>query len=94
MIVRVTQEHIREGKRGECGECPVALALVEAFETHDVSVFDENWDWYLEVAGKTIKAPDEVVSFARAFDNKYPVEPFEFEVPELPKWKYSEEPSW
>jgi hypothetical protein len=79
MKVKVTQEHIREGRAGFATCCPVALALKElgcewaVVGTTDIRVLFEG-----EVIRKPL--PDKVTNFIRAFDFNHPVDPMEFEL--------------
>lgn len=78
MKIRVTQQHIEEGRRGSCRECPIALAIVSAG-------FFKAW-----VGASQIRAngklwcdtPPEVYRFIQKFDTNKRVKPFEFEIPD------------
>lgn len=75
-IVRVTQEHIDNGFARLARECPIALALKDAFQTSDTSMGVHNF----YINGKDYKPPQTVLDFVKIFDNKKEVYPFEFEV--------------
>jgi len=76
MTIKVTQEHIRNGKRSRSTECPVALAILES-TGHYPQVFKTGVrlgrDWFYHT-----KATEE---FINAFDSDRPVAPFEFDLP-------------
>lgn len=84
MLIKVTADHIRRGKRGDSCSCAVALAIAEMLsgcipEVAPVIV-------YLIDGRKlglpaTVRLPQEVTEWIDAFDKMRPVEPFEFELP-------------
>jgi hypothetical protein len=83
--VVVTQEHIDKGERGDCYSCAVSLAL------RDSDIPEARMGlWSIFLHGKfdddknTIDAPPQVKQFVRDFDQKRPVQPFEFEI-EVPE---------
>ena len=80
--VTVTAEHIRHGVPGECGNCPIALALAEAIN---------NPAWFAHIQVFIVKAvvlsddgtwsvtlPEQAQAFIASFDTAHEVEPFEF----------------
>ena len=79
MIVKVMQRHIDKGIGGDCGKCPIALALLDVGFTH-VDVDTNNI--MINYKDKTyyIDLPDEAVEFIERFDNELPVNPFSFSI--------------
>lgn len=76
MKIQVTQKHINEGKRGECFNCPIALALLEATgQQWDVS-FHMACSWHYN-----LNLPEIAQEFIGRFDYEKTVKPFEFELP-------------
>ena len=81
MKITVTQQHIDNGDRGSCTHDPIALAMKDAgLEKAWSGVFGLSWrqnhkDYF-------VQTPKSVVEFMVAFDNKQPVEPFEFSLGE------------
>jgi hypothetical protein len=82
MKIDVTQKHINRGFRKTCGQCPVALALAEAFSA--------NWSHAgpstLSVRRNRLRTLDwdtPVVArdFMLRFDSGAPVSPFSFDLP-------------
>ncbi len=74
--IEVTKQDIKVGVRGNCFECPVALALTRVFGT-GVQVYPEI---SLPGINPVIRMPDAVRKFVRRFDQKEPVQPFTFEI--------------
>jgi hypothetical protein len=87
--VEVTAEDIAAGVADDCSRCPVARAISRAMgydhglgivqvtgETVRLACFGESW-------GGSI--PGWVSRFVRAFDNRLPVQPFDFRL-EIPGW--------
>jgi hypothetical protein len=77
MLITVTEDHIRRGRRSSPTSCPLALALREATgRAVNVGV------WYVYVQGskEDIPLPNRAASFRAAFDGGYPgVRPFQFQ---------------
>ena len=79
MKITVTQEHIDNGDRGSCTHDPIALAMKDAG-------LEKGWagpsgiSWKVGHKNYFAQTPRIVLDFMLAFDNKQPVEPFEFEV--------------
>jgi hypothetical protein len=81
MLIKVTEDHIKNGRRGSACECPVALAIKEATGCQDVRVGtsrltiknlgDDCHDFLL---------PEKVFNFIWGFDHGKKVAPFEFEI--------------
>ncbi len=90
MKISVTADHIINGKRAKCMECPVALALrdagVKGVKVGSLAFYREN-DEYSE--GPRVEHPYRVLRFIEQFDThrvpgsilqKPDLSPFEFEV--------------
>jgi hypothetical protein len=81
--VSVTAEHIARGEPGDCGWCPIALAVADALpglaylsiRLQDIDLRPRP-DEDLIVIGM----PDEAVDFILDFDAGKPVKPFTFEL--------------
>jgi hypothetical protein len=80
-VVRVTAGHIKAGKPGKCGECPVALAVADTFPAAAfASVCPDHLAMLLDDKLVRTPTPMRAAVFIRAFDAGDPVEPFEFTV--------------
>ena len=78
-----SRQHIAEGNPGDCGWCPVALAIADALPGLAflaVRYLDIDVRARPEEDVAVIVMPDEVVRFIRAFDVGDPVQPFSFEL--------------
>lgn len=81
LTIRVTEKHIKDGVKGNCAACPVALAIQDTCELAK-SVSAGN----LLIFAESSKAPHYYQAFAPAevewfmtdFDRGRPVEPFTF----------------
>ncbi len=74
--IKVTQEHIRKGKRGDARKGPIALAIREQLASPP-TVFPDFVVW--EGMHFCTKLPVEVQKFIEDHDNDYrQVEPLEF----------------
>lgn len=80
MIVKVTQDNIDRGARGDATECPVALALQDlglqtpwAGSTSLGFVVGNDVSW-------SSALPEVARHFINEFDRAQPVEPFEFSI--------------
>lgn len=87
--VEVTQKDIDIGLRGDCSQCPVALAvsraLIAAGLEYGVGVDELNIKLFRHgMLVHTIRTPKEVAEFIEDFDSRYSVEPFLFEI-EVPE---------
>ncbi len=86
MIVKVTEQHIKKGRKNNCYSCPVALALKEA--RPDVSwVVDEGHIHHSQLTALhgTVRGyivmPPAVKKFVCEFDTGFQnLAPFEFEL--------------
>lgn len=77
IVVDVTQEHIDQGKRSSCEECPIALAIKEVNPKYiDVKVELE----HVVCGGVTYKLPYLASQFVYSYDyfDKGYCEPFSF----------------
>jgi hypothetical protein len=84
--VQVTQEDIDNGTPGKPCSCPVALAVLRAFNVSGVYISVE--PVYITFQPRYLShheyyaTPSSVASFVAMFDTGFPVEPFEFELGE------------
>lgn len=78
MLIQITAEHIRHGKKGSPGACPIALAIME--KCYDVYVATD----YLQVKKQPggyftdMQFPKAVETFIQEFDAGKEVSPFSF----------------
>ena len=88
MKITVTQEDIRDGRKGSCSRCPVARAMYRALGINhggdDYVIVGVTGYAHvgntLQDASKVVALPREVNLFIHRFDTDRWVEPFEFEV--------------
>lgn len=78
MTIKVTKKHIREGKRGFCRQCPVALALMNA--TNYKRVFVSSYSWQLGSGKQSGTLPQRAQNFIEDFDGGKNVKPFSFDL--------------
>lgn len=79
MQINVTEEDIREGKRCNPCECPVARAIKRDLGlTCAVAV----QSWKISFGDYWIDTPQMVKDFVNRLDQRYHVEPFSFEFPD------------
>jgi len=99
--IHVTADHIRSGEPENCEECPIALAIAEAWAGAGVEVSqDEIWLWPVwdSLGGcLTAQTPSEVRAFITAYDSEDydredAVKPFTFTV-EWTAGNYDQEPA-
>lgn len=76
ITVRVTKRHISTGVKGDCYDCPVALATGEAIQS--LASFDGDSVW--GVGFDCIFAPRSARRFAERFDDGRKVKPFSFKL--------------
>ena len=85
MRIKVEQRHI-DASNGSCFGCPVALALVEAFPGSRVSVWPEGVAYirldHFQPERHVYLGP-ETTRWIERYDNSEPVEPFEFDLPDV-----------
>jgi hypothetical protein len=75
MIIQVTKDDIKNGKRLNDCQCPIALAFKRnGFESVKVTRH------FVELEGFDFELPFEAENFVKDFDNKKNVEPFQFKV--------------
>lgn len=102
MTIDVTQDDIDHGIQGDCQECPVARALMYAFNLKNrdqVSVPGDNYhDGIVIRFGRrlgdkhyegeiTFPIPDRVSDFITQFDaGNSKLKPFSFKLPDMPGW--------
>jgi hypothetical protein len=83
MTVDVLKSHIKRGKRNECGECPVALAM-EAKGFYDVAVTDDGIIYRDDDGSHALDTPSVVKKFIKKFDDdsnpKSMFKPFSFKL--------------
>jgi len=84
MTIQVTQEHINRGIRGDCGSCPIALAIQEALPKLGINV----QVLHVLIQGEIVPLPSRARWFIADFDTnprdedadiKW-LEPFDFEL--------------
>lgn len=87
IIIQVTRDDIVNGRKNDCGACPVALALLRlltALNMSDavVNVFPSSATVYGEDYTPIfhMSFPSKVYNFIYAFDKGNQVEPFEIEM--------------
>lgn len=86
ITVDVTQDDIANGKQGECGFCPIALALNRhAPANHHFTVGSSTATLLREdrsdsIPLETVLLPRVAEAFVRSFDHRYTVEPFTFDL--------------
>lgn len=88
MKISVTANHIKNSYRRSSRFCPIARAIASHFPLHTVSagmeyitLYDQNlWKSGIYKPLRKCSTPDIVKQFISNFDNKLPVEPFEFDL--------------
>lgn len=78
MDIHVTQEHIRDGKNGDCRNCPTHLAL-EPFMTGPFEVSHQRLI-PLSLSKRSFLLPEVARIFIHLFDCNVEVEPFSFSI--------------
>lgn len=77
MTIRVTEANIKEGHRGSCRQCPVALAMLRAGLLFAyVGPYMTWWDG----TKHQVAIPEAVREFIFRFDGDMPVWPFSFQL--------------
>lgn len=80
MLIQVTEEHIKNGEKGSCSACPIALAIQEATGL-DCTVGGPSLTLYFPLGMyKQIALPDECTLFIINYDSGIAEEPFSFEL--------------
>jgi len=82
MKIRVTSEDIAKGQRCNARFCPVALALQRTTNNPNIVAIG-NWGYDTRKLSSQFDLPMKVMRFIDAFDSGNPVEPFEFEMPDI-----------
>lgn len=90
MIVNVTKKHINSGKRNNCYECPIALAIIDAVDCDTIYVDETSVGYgYREDDGNTRRIshnlPRSAVRFIKRYDYEKSVKPFKFILSERTK---------
>lgn len=88
--VRVTEKHIADGTPCNSARCPIALALFEALAAEGVQQVQGlfvgeatvRFTHYVAPVSRRYRADltAEACEFINRFDERHPVEPFEFEL--------------
>ena len=80
LLINVTQDHINKGSRGQCRNCPIALALLDnGFE--NVAVFEGVIDTYHKEYGYWYYyIPPELQEIINNYDKTGKMDPLEFEL--------------
>ncbi len=79
MRIKVTEDHIRRGVRGENTCCPIALAIQEATGNQEWHVGGLAC-WRTSNFDKNVELPIEATKFISRFDVNKSVQPFEFDI--------------
>lgn len=81
-FVEVTSEDITHGKRFDCGECPIARAVLRLFPgASEVSASPTHIELFHDKEGDLRgMTPPEAELFMRRFDCGYQVSPFSFQI--------------
>ncbi len=90
MQIEVTADDIAQGKRGDTFSCPIARACCRAYgieqkKTGVVKITQS--DFYVRRLGQThdpFEGPPEARRFIEEFDWDWFVQPFSFELPDIP----------
>lgn len=81
MKIEVKDCHIKAGIKGNCFDCPVALALKEQIEdVESVNVRAEIIKWHVHGKYFWQLTNDETAYFVERFDNDLEVHPFTFDL--------------
>ena len=67
MLIKVTKDHINRGKKRSSDECPIALAISEKLDMHDVEVNDD----YLRIESCSYFFSDGVKRWIDCFDSEF-----------------------
>lgn len=74
MIIEVTDKHIAAGRKDDCYECPIALAVLDKLPESRVVVGAS----YIYITGTNYDLPWRAVEFIDRFDKNLRVDPFSF----------------
>lgn len=81
MIITVSSEHIRLGRRMSCSSCPIAHALIDA-GIRAPFVFETRFSCRVEGVRHWFKLPEAAFDFRWVFDYWGKAFPFTFEIPD------------
>jgi hypothetical protein len=84
LTINVTERHIKEGTRGDCGYCPVALAVGEVIDSPQTEISVGHERVIIFDTHQRAILPPEARQFISLFDKRYYVKPFSFEVDLVP----------
>jgi hypothetical protein len=76
--INVTREHINRGRKKDCLECPIALAVKSFAPGTKVAI-----DKLFFSTGKSLKLPAKITNWIKDFDNNLKVGLISFEIPEF-----------
>jgi hypothetical protein len=84
ITVKITDYHIRHGKRGDCSYCPIALAIADQIK-HSPALDGPFWkiiqvldNSEINIRGKRYVTSFEATKWMTAFDDMLEVSPVEF----------------
>ena len=82
LAVKVEEYHIKCASRGTSESCPIALALTPLLPAGQRASVGFGWFGIFEGSKllDTYELPQNATNFIRDFDNRRPVQPFEFEM--------------
>lgn len=78
MKVKITDDHIRYGQRGNCKKCPIAIALTEM--GYDVRVLHSYVEFFDKHGFTEVPLPRIAQDFIERFDSYENPAPFEFDL--------------
>ena len=81
--VRVSSDHILNGRHGDSSACPVALALNEQYPGCKAGAGTNSIIIIIEKSRRTYRTPVNVSSWMIAFDRFEKVKPINFDLTEL-----------
>lgn len=76
MRVPITQEHIDQGVKGDCYQCPAIFALRELYPGERISV----GTWEIHIGEDKYPTPGNLSNWIHDFDSDLRVFPIEFEL--------------
>jgi hypothetical protein len=88
MLIKVTEQDIKNGRKAELRKCPIALVIARELgcnQNGTNSVRVGATCAFLGI-GPLWRLPEVARKFIRAFDRGQPVSPIEFEMPELDEY--------
>lgn len=85
MKIKVEQKHIDAGRRMDGRECPVALAMTEQMKM-PIAVMGFSYGYLVDgYTREVFRMPEEARARVHDFDNGKGMQPFEFELDDLPE---------